>query len=142
MIRRWVHVSFISFTLFTEAPVINATCHSSKRWLMINWTPPPMTYDMLTGYSVWYWSESSSNWSKLSVGSEITSLNVTNLGECKELSMCGHLHRYYGHSANSIVRVNRIVSLLKERTIEQTAETTTRAQATQLRNFEGGTVVS
>lgn len=39
-----------------------------------------MTYDMLTGYIVWYWGESS-NWSKLSVGSEITSLNLSNLGE-------------------------------------------------------------
>lgn len=50
------------------------------RWLSINWTPPPMTYDILSGYNVWYWGDPFSNWTKLSVGNEKTTLNLTDLG--------------------------------------------------------------
>ncbi|KAJ7315640.1 hypothetical protein OS493_038530, partial [Desmophyllum pertusum] len=62
-----------------EAPQINSTCEGSMRWLSINWSPPPMTYDILTGYNVWYWGDSFSNWTKLSKGTEKTTLNLTEL---------------------------------------------------------------
>ncbi|XP_078354871.1 uncharacterized protein LOC144639420 isoform X2 [Oculina patagonica] len=62
-----------------EEPQINSTCKGSMRWLSITWRPPPMTYDILTGYNVWYWGDSFSNWTKLSLGSKITTLNFTNL---------------------------------------------------------------
>lgn len=61
-----------------EAPQINITCQGSKRWLKINWTPPPMTYDILTGYKIWYWSEFF-NWSNVLVEREVTSHNLTDL---------------------------------------------------------------
>ena len=40
-----------------------------------------MTYDILTGYNVWYWGDPFSNWTKLSLGSKKTTLNLTDLGE-------------------------------------------------------------
>ncbi|CAH3170094.1 unnamed protein product [Porites evermanni] len=61
-----------------EAPQINITCQSSKRWLTVSWRPPPMTYDILTGYNVWHWSEIF-NWSKISVESGVTFYNLSNL---------------------------------------------------------------
>ena len=70
----------------TEAPQINITCQGSKRWLKINWTPPPMTYDILTGYKIWYWSEFF-NWSNVLVEREVTSHNLTDLGEYEKVSI-------------------------------------------------------
>ena len=39
-----------------------------------------MTYDILTGYNVWHWSEVF-NWSKISVESGVTFYNLSNLGK-------------------------------------------------------------
>ncbi|XP_068677449.1 uncharacterized protein [Montipora foliosa] len=62
-----------------DAPKLNTSCQVSERWLSITWKPPPMTYDILTGYNAWHWNESSSKWRMLPLGSQITSLNLTNL---------------------------------------------------------------
>lgn len=39
-----------------------------------------MTYDILTGYNVWHWSEIF-NWSKISVENGVTFYNLSNLGK-------------------------------------------------------------
>ena len=39
-----------------------------------------MTYDILTGYNVWHWSEIF-NWSKISVESGVTFYNLSNLSK-------------------------------------------------------------
>ncbi|XP_068728395.1 uncharacterized protein [Montipora capricornis] len=62
-----------------DAPKLNTSCQVSERWLSITWKPPPMTYDILTGYNAWHWNESSSKWRMLPLGSQITSLTLTNL---------------------------------------------------------------
>ena len=69
-----------SGNFFTDAPELNTSCQVSERWLSITWKAPPMTYDILTGYNAWHWNESSSKWRMLPLGSQITSLNLTNLG--------------------------------------------------------------
>lgn len=46
-----------------------------------------MTYDILTGYSVWYRSESSDELVKIPVKKEATSRNLTNLGEYHEANL-------------------------------------------------------
>lgn len=72
--RNWICLNKI------EAPQLNSTCKVSMRWLSINWFSPQMTYDILTGYYVWYWSQSLANWTKLSITNEkTTSVNLTDL---------------------------------------------------------------
>ena len=46
-----------------------------------------MTYDILTGYNVWYWGDSLSNRSKESLLANETTWNRTDLGE-------SHFHVY------------------------------------------------
>ena len=68
-----------AFFSLTEAPKLNSTCKGSMKWLSIRWTPPPMTYDILTGYNVWWWNKLL-NWTKFISGTEKLTLNFTDLG--------------------------------------------------------------